>query len=83
VILRSPTGLQIDLVDRAGSVAPGFADAYAGAGVHGYFHWSLAVDDLQASFDRLKAAGATAVSAPADTIRPGFRYVDLRTPRAT
>jgi catechol 2,3-dioxygenase-like lactoylglutathione lyase family enzyme len=80
VILRSPSGLQIELVERAGSVAQGFADSYDGAGVQGYFHWALAVDDLQPSFDRLLAAGATAISAPADAIRPGFRYAYLKDP---
>lgn len=81
-VLRSPTGLQLELIERAGSVPQRFADAYDGAGIQGYFHWALAVDDLDASFESLLAAGATEVSAPADAIRPGFGYAYVRDPEA-
>jgi len=44
-------------------------DAHDGARTQGYFHWALAVDDLEASLDSLLNAGATLVSAPADARR--------------
>jgi catechol 2,3-dioxygenase-like lactoylglutathione lyase family enzyme len=80
VILRGSAGLQIELVERGGSVPQNFADAYDGAGVQGYFHWALTVADLDETIDGLLAAGATQVSAPADTIRPGFRYAYVKDP---
>jgi len=80
VVLRSPFGLQIELVERADSVTRYVADAYEAAGVRGYSHWALAVDDLERSVDSLLAAGAAEVPAPANTIRPGFRYAYLSDP---
>src|ERR1700757_124516 len=73
-ILRGPTGLQIELIERSGSVPQTFADAYDGAGIQGYFHWALTVEDLEDAFDGVLAAGATQVSAPTDAVRPGVRY---------
>jgi catechol 2,3-dioxygenase-like lactoylglutathione lyase family enzyme len=80
LILRGPTGLQIELIERGGSVPQEFADAYDGARTQGYFHWALAVDDLEASLHSLLNAGATLVSAPADARRPGFRFAYLKDP---
>jgi catechol 2,3-dioxygenase-like lactoylglutathione lyase family enzyme len=79
-VLRGPTGLQIELIERGGSVPQNFTDAYEGAGVQGYFHWALTVADLDQTIDGLLAAGATQVSAPADAIRPGFRYAYVKDP---
>jgi glyoxalase superfamily protein len=63
---------------RASLIPQEFADAYDGARTQGYFHWALAVDDLEASLDSLLNAGATLVSAPADARRRGFRFVYLK-----
>ena len=79
-VLRGPTGLQIELIERGGSVPQNCADAYDGAGVQGYFHWALTVADLEGSIHGLLAAGATQGSAPADAIRPGFRYAYVKDP---
>jgi catechol 2,3-dioxygenase-like lactoylglutathione lyase family enzyme len=79
-VLRGPTGLQIELIERSGSVPQNFTDAYDGASVQGYFHWALAVADLDESIDGLLTAGATEVSAPAEAIRPGFRFAYVKDP---
>ena len=79
-ILRGPTGLQIELIERSGSVPQTFADPYDGAGTQGYFHWALTVEDLDDAFDGVLAAGATQVSAPTDAVRPGVRYAYVKDP---
>ncbi len=79
-ILSAPTGLRIELVERRGSAPQSFADAYDGAGTQGYFHWALAVDELDTAFHGILAAGATQVSAPADAARPGVRFAYVKDP---
>lgn len=78
--LRSATGLQIELIERKGSLPHSFADAYEGAGTQGFFHWALAVDDLDAAINDVLAAGATQVSAPANAVRPGVRFAYVKDP---
>lgn len=78
--LSSSTGLQIELIERKGSVPHAFANAYDGAGTQGFFHWALAVDDLDSAFNDVLAAGATRVSAPADAVRPGVRFAYVKDP---
>ncbi|BDZ48477.1 hypothetical protein GCM10025867_07180 [Frondihabitans sucicola] len=62
MILRSPSGLKLELVERGGSTAQEFADPYDGARLQGYFHWALTVDDLDQAHGDLLAAGAQEVS---------------------
>jgi hypothetical protein len=42
-----------------------FADPFEGTATQGYFHWALHVEDLDAAFTAVLAAGASEVSAPA------------------
>ena len=79
-VLSAPGGLRIELIERRGSAPQTFTDAYDGAGTQGYFHWALAVDDLDRAFDGLLAAGATQVSAPAHALRPGVRFAYVKDP---
>lgn len=79
-ILRNAHGLKIELIERSGSAAQEFADAYAGANVQGYFHWALYSNDLDATFVELLAAGATAVSTPGPAARPGARFAYVKDP---
>jgi catechol 2,3-dioxygenase-like lactoylglutathione lyase family enzyme len=79
-LLRGPTGLQIELVERAGSKAQSFADPLERAETQGFFHLAVTVDDLEVRFAEALAAGAGAVSAPADAMRPGVRYAYLKDP---
>jgi catechol 2,3-dioxygenase-like lactoylglutathione lyase family enzyme len=80
VVLRASNGLKIELIERRGSTPHQFKDAYEGAGTQGYFHWSLNVDDLEAAFEAVLAAGATPVSAPANAARPGLRFAYVKDP---
>jgi catechol 2,3-dioxygenase-like lactoylglutathione lyase family enzyme len=79
-ILRSPEGVKIELVERAGSAPQSYPGPYEGAAVQGYFHWALDVDDLDAVVAACVAAGATVVSAPADAVRPGARFAYVHDP---
>jgi catechol 2,3-dioxygenase-like lactoylglutathione lyase family enzyme len=80
VILRSGTGLMLELIERAGSAAQEFADAYDGASVQGFFHWALRVDDLDVAFDGLVEAGARVVSAPGQGMAEGVRFAYVKDP---
>ncbi|WP_328610707.1 VOC family protein [Amycolatopsis sp. NBC_00345] len=80
VILRAPDGLKIELIERNGSESQEFADAFDGAGVQGYFHWALYVEDLAESFAAILAAGATAVSPPAPAMRAGATFAYVKDP---
>ncbi|WP_344015301.1 VOC family protein [Pseudonocardia xinjiangensis] len=79
-ILRAESGLKIELVERGGSAAQEFADPFDAAGTQGYFHWALYVADLDAAFRDLLAAGAQAVSGPANGVRPGMRFAYVKDP---
>jgi catechol 2,3-dioxygenase-like lactoylglutathione lyase family enzyme len=80
VILQADNGLKIELIERGGSTPQEFDDAYAGAAVQGYFHWALAVDDLDGTFEQLVAAGASEVSPPGPAARPGARFAYVKDP---
>jgi catechol 2,3-dioxygenase-like lactoylglutathione lyase family enzyme len=79
-ILRSASGLKIELIERGGAAPQEFTDPFDGAGVQGYFHWALRVDDVEEVFASVLAAGATEVSAPADAVRPGARFAYVKDP---
>ncbi|MCU1481533.1 MAG: glyoxalase [Subtercola sp.] len=79
-ILRSASGLKIELIERGGSQTQSFADAFDGAAVQGYFHWALQVDSLADAFASLIAAGAKEVSPPAEAVRPGARFAYVKDP---
>jgi catechol 2,3-dioxygenase-like lactoylglutathione lyase family enzyme len=80
VILRALSGLKIELIERAGSAPQTFSDPLDGAGVQGYFHWALYVDDLDEAFAAVIAAGAREVSGPAGAARPGVRFAYVHDP---
>ncbi|MFI5706543.1 VOC family protein [Kribbella sp. NPDC051620] len=78
--LRSATGLGIELVERAGSTEHHAGNAFEGAGLQSYFHLALAVTNLDDAIATAVAAGAEAISAPADAQRPGIRFAYLQDP---
>ncbi|MEV4312367.1 VOC family protein [Actinocrispum sp. NPDC049592] len=80
VVLRNPAGLKIELIERGGSAPQEFTDPFDGAGTQGYFHWCLAVDNVEKSFAQLIEAGATEVSQPADGARQGTRFAYVKDP---
>lgn len=79
-ILRNADGLKLELIERSGSLPQEFADAYDGAGVQGFFHWALHVQDLVAAFGELLGAGASEVSAPGPAARAGARFAYVKDP---
>jgi len=79
-IIRSPDGVQLELVERAGSTPQRFSDPFDGAGTQGWFHWALRVASLEAAYRDALAAGASAVSAPADGVRAGMRFAYVADP---
>ncbi|SEP53156.1 VOC family protein [Amycolatopsis saalfeldensis] len=79
-ILRAPGGLKIELIERSGSRPQEFADAFDGAGIQGYFHWALYVEDLAESFAAILAAGATAVAEPGPAMRAGAAFAYVKDP---
>lgn len=80
VLLRADNGLKIELIERGGSGRQEFADPYDGAGTQGYFHWAVHVHDLDAAYERVLAAGARDVSAPAPAARQGMRFAYVKDP---
>lgn len=79
-ILRSESGLKLELVERDGSTPQEFTDPFDGANTQGYFHWALYVDDLDLAFARLVSAGASEVSPPAPGARAGARFAYVKDP---
>jgi catechol 2,3-dioxygenase-like lactoylglutathione lyase family enzyme len=79
-VLRNPSGLKLELIQRGGSTPQRFDDPLDGAGTQGYFHWALHVDDLDTIYAGMLAAGATGVSAPAPAAREGARFAYIRDP---
>jgi catechol 2,3-dioxygenase-like lactoylglutathione lyase family enzyme len=69
-----------ELNERAGSTAQYFTDPIDGAGIQGYFHWALAVEDLDTAFESITSAGAAPVATPANAARPGIRFAYVRDP---
>jgi catechol 2,3-dioxygenase-like lactoylglutathione lyase family enzyme len=80
VVLQTPAGLRVELIERAGAKPHRFPDPLAAAAIQGYGHWALQVEDLDTTFDRLTASGAAPVSAPADAATPGDRYAYIHDP---
>jgi catechol 2,3-dioxygenase-like lactoylglutathione lyase family enzyme len=80
-MLRHESGYRIELLHRPGS-APGIEpdSPLAAAGTRGYGHFCLCVDDVDAEFDRLIAAGATTRMPPSPSPRAGARVAFLADP---
>jgi catechol 2,3-dioxygenase-like lactoylglutathione lyase family enzyme len=81
VLLRTPRGFRIELIERAGSArAATFADALDAARARGYGHWAIEVDDLDLAYTELTRAGAAPVSPPAPAVQPGARFAYVKDP---
>ncbi|MCX4460199.1 VOC family protein (plasmid) [Streptomyces sp. NBC_01340] len=79
-LLSGPGGAAVEFTERAGSVPQHFADPNEGAGVQGYFHWALTVDDLEGAVAAAVGHGARVVSRPALARRPGVRFAYVADP---
>ncbi|NUP47860.1 MAG: VOC family protein [Catenulispora sp.] len=79
-LLTSPGGAAVEFTERARSAPQHFADPMEGAGIQGYFHWALTVDDLGAVISEAVAQGARVVTQPAAARRPGIRFAYVADP---
>jgi catechol 2,3-dioxygenase-like lactoylglutathione lyase family enzyme len=80
VVLRAPSGLRIELIERAGSIPDPFSDPLEAALRQGYVHWALEIDELEQVVAELAALGAQIVWPPADAVQPGGRFAYLSDP---
>src|SRR5260370_13910138 len=80
VVLRAPSGLRVELIERAGSRAQTSADPLDAARTQGYGHWALEVDDLDAAFALLSAPPGQPVSSPGPAVQPGARFAYVKDP---
>ncbi len=81
VLLRTPRGLRIELIERAGLArADTFEDALDASRARGYGHWAIEVDDLDLACAGLTRAGAELVSPPAPAVQPGARFAYVKDP---
>lgn len=81
VVLRSASGYRIELLERAGS-RPGLQAAHPieAALTRGYSHFALHVQDVDAVYDRLLAAGAEDRMSPRPAPEPGCRMAFVADP---
>ncbi|HZA81685.1 MAG TPA: VOC family protein [Actinomycetes bacterium] len=81
VMLISPAGYRIELLERAGS-RPGLEapDPLTAALTRGYGHMGLRVDDVDTTFRALLAAGASERMAPRPAPEPGCRVAFVADP---
>ncbi|HEY0474658.1 MAG TPA: VOC family protein [Kribbella sp.] len=81
VVLRSPGGVRLELIERAGSVRHRpFADPLDASSSQGFGHWAVSVRDLDQAFASITAAGGTAVWPPAPAVQPGARFAYVKDP---
>jgi lactoylglutathione lyase len=73
-MLRSPLGYRVELLHRIGNVAGIEVERPMDAALtRGFGHLALTVDDLEATYDRLLAAGAASRMPPSTSPEPGVR----------
>ena len=80
VVLRAPSGLRLELIELAGSEPSSADNPLDAARTQTYGHLALEVDDLDAAFSELTAAGAHSVSPPAPGATPGIRFAYVQDP---
>ena len=64
LVLVNGAGVRIELFQRGGSQPRPPADMHDGALLQGWFQFALLVDDIEATYARVVAAGATPLMAP-------------------
>jgi catechol 2,3-dioxygenase-like lactoylglutathione lyase family enzyme len=80
VVLRAPSGLRLELIELAGSEPSSADNPLDAARTQTSGHLALEVDDLDAAFSELTAAGAHPVSPPAPAASPGIRFAYVQDP---
>jgi catechol 2,3-dioxygenase-like lactoylglutathione lyase family enzyme len=81
LMMLHPTGARLELFENPKSV-PGMPrrvplEALA---THGYGHFAVASDDIQAQFEHAVAAGAAPVAEPGPSPEPGVLFAFVRDP---
>ncbi|HTW03968.1 MAG TPA: VOC family protein [Streptosporangiaceae bacterium] len=81
VVLRSASGVRIELIERAGSRrAEVYGDPLDTLRGQGYGHWAVEVSDLDGAFAAVTENGGRAVWPPADAVQPGARFAYVKDP---
>lgn len=79
--LLGPEGVAVELLERHGSThRPPSGSAPDELLSQGWGHLCFRVDDIGSVFDRLVAAGAGVINAPAPSPEPGVRFAYLTDP---
>ena len=80
-MLRSPEGWRVELLHRIGNNAGIAVDRPMDAALtRGLGHLALTVDDLEATYQRLLAAGAATRMPPSQSPEPGVRIAFVADP---
>jgi catechol 2,3-dioxygenase-like lactoylglutathione lyase family enzyme len=81
VLLRSPNGLGMELIEREGAIRKkDYKDALDAASDLGYGHWAIVVSDLKQAYQQLINAGAVSVSVPGPAVQPGASFAYVKDP---
>jgi len=81
VVLRSSSGVRLELIERAGASRDrGYLDPLDAASSLGFGHWAVSIRDLDTAFAGIVAAGGTGVWPPADAVQPGARFAYIKDP---
>jgi catechol 2,3-dioxygenase-like lactoylglutathione lyase family enzyme len=81
VVLRSGSGVRLELIERAGASRDrAYADPLDAASTLGFGHWAVSVRDLDTAFATIVAAGGVEVWPPADAVQPGARFAYVKDP---
>ncbi len=79
-IIRSLSGLKIELIERTGSTPHAPRGPHEQTEMQGFTHLALRVDDLRETVRAVSAAGGTLISAPATAQRPGVQFAYVSDP---
>lgn len=80
VVLCSPAGVRLELIERTGSKRHSPADPLEASLTQSFGHWALSVTDLDQAFAELTTSGGTAVWPPAAAVQPGARFAYVKDP---
>ena len=81
VLLRSPNGLGMELIEVKGATRKrSYKNALDAASDLGYGHWAIVVSDLNLAYKELISAGAQSVSAPAAAVNAGDSFAYVKDP---
>jgi catechol 2,3-dioxygenase-like lactoylglutathione lyase family enzyme len=81
VVLRSSSGVCLELIERAGATRHhAYADPLDAASTLGFGHWAVSVRDVDSAFVAIVEAGGVGVWPPAAAVRSGARFAYVKDP---